>query len=272
MRLPPAVHSGEAVGVPGRAVAGSVAVVTGGGSGIGRATVLRLAADGARVVACDVDAAGLAATRDTAATGGGDVLAVPADVSRAADVDALVSAALSRHGRLDALVANAGVAGQEPFLELTEAGLDTVLGVNVKGVVFCGQAAARAMAGQDGGGKIVNVASVAGVVPAPGIAAYSASKAAVTMLTRSMALELGPRGIRVNAVAPGVIRSGMNPLRDPDRNRELETAIPLGHLGRPAHVAGVIRFLLSPDADYVSGETVVVDGGWWFNNDPPRRP
>jgi 3-oxoacyl-[acyl-carrier protein] reductase len=258
-----------AAGLPGRPVADSVVVVTGAASGIGRATVLRLAAEGARVVAADVDEAGLAATREAA---GGEVVGVPADVTRSADVDALVTAAVDRFGRLDGMVANAGVPSDEPFLAMTEAGMDAVFGVNVKGVVFCGQAAARAMVQQGTGGKIVNLGSVAGVVPAPGIAAYSASKAAVQMLTRSMALELGAAGIRVNAVAPGVIRSTMNPLSDPARNRELETAIPLGHIGSPAHVAGVVRFLLSPDADYVSGETVAVDAGWWFVNDPPRRP
>ena len=264
---------GAAIGIPGRPVAESVVVVTGAASGIGRATVLRLAADGARVLASDVDEAGLAGTRAAAAgDAAGEVLAVPADVSRAADVDALVAAALDRFGRLDGMVANAGVPSDEPFLEMTGAGMDAVFGVNVKGVVFCGQAAARAMVAQGAGGKIVNLASVAGVVPAPRIAAYSASKAAVQMLTRSMALELGAAGIRVNAVAPGVIRSAMNPLSDPGRNRELETAIPLGYIGTPGHVAGVVRFLLSPDADYVSGETVAVDAGWWFNNDPPRRP
>jgi NAD(P)-dependent dehydrogenase (short-subunit alcohol dehydrogenase family) len=261
-----------AAGLPGRPVGESVVVVTGAASGIGRATVLRLAAEGARVLAADVDEAGLAATREAAGGDGGEVVAVPADVARAADVDALVAAAMDRFGRLDGMVANAGVPSDEPFLSMTEAGMDAVFGVNVKGVVFCGQAAARAMVDQGTGGKIVNLASVAGVVPAPGIAAYSASKAAVQMLTRSMALELGAAGIRVNAVAPGVIRSTMNPLSDPERNRELETGIPLGHIGAPSHVAGVVRFLLSPDADYVSGETVAVDAGWWFSNDPPRRP
>jgi NAD(P)-dependent dehydrogenase (short-subunit alcohol dehydrogenase family) len=255
----------------GRAINDTTAIVTGAASGIGRATALTLGSRGANVVVTDVDGSGLDATRAAIEALGGAVLSIESDVSSKAEVDGLVRGALARFGRLDAMVANAGVPSAQPFAEVTEENFDLVFGVNVKGVVFCGQAAASVMIDQGSGGKIVNVASVAGVVPAPGISIYSASKAAVRMLTRSMALELGPSGIRVNAVAPGVIRSGMNPLSNHKRNRELETAIPLRYIGTPENVAGVIAFLLSPDADYVSGETVFVDGGWIFNNDPPRN-
>ena len=160
------------------------------------------------------------------------------------------------------MVANAGVGLGKSFLATSEEELDAVLAVNLKGVFFCGQAAARAMIAGGGGGRIVNVASTYAEVTAPERAAYSASKGAVRMLTKAMALDLAPHGITVNAVGPGWIRTGMNPLDDPERVRELEETIPLGRIGTPEDVAGVIEFLLSDAASYVTGTTTFVDGGW----------
>jgi glucose 1-dehydrogenase len=236
-----------------------VVVVTGAGSGMGRATALRLAAKGARVVAADVNEAGLA---EVVRAAEGVVRPEVADVADRAAVDALVGAAVEAFGRIEGMVANAGVGLGKSFLDTSEEELDAVFDVNLKGVFFCGQAAARAMVAAGGGGRIVNVASTYAEVTAPDRAAYSASKGAVRMLTKAMALDLAPHGITVNAVGPGWIRTGMNPLDDPDRVRELEETIPLGRIGTPEDVAGVIEFLLSDAASYVTGTTTFVDGGW----------
>ena len=236
-----------------------VAIVTGGGSGMGRATSLRLARDGYRVIVAEIEperAASVAAEIGEAA------LPFAVDVSQADGVEALVAAALEHFGRLDAMVANAGVPHGAPFLELDESTWERVLAVNLKGVFLCGQAAARAMVSAGRPGAIVNVASTYAEVTEGGASAYSASKGGVRMLTKSMALELGPHGIRVNAVGPGWIRTGMNPLDDPAQVAELEPTIPLGRVGLPEDVADVIAFLVSEDARYISGQTLFVDGGW----------
>jgi glucose 1-dehydrogenase len=172
-----------------------------------------------------------------------------------------VARAAADFGRLDGMVANAGIVLGRSFLETTEEELDAILAVNLKGVFFCGQAAARAMIAAGNGGSIVNVASTYAEVTGPDRSAYSASKGAVRMLTKAMALDLAPHGITVNAVGPGWIRTGMNPLDDPVRVREVEDMIPLGRVGTPGDVAGVIVFLLSADAAYMTGTTTFVDGG-----------
>ncbi len=232
------------------------AVVTGAGSGIGRATAHRLAADGFGVTVADIDGARAGATADAI---GEAALADACDVASEDAVEALMAAHMARFGRIDALVANAGIPDGRPVVEER---LDTwrrVLDVNLTGVFLCGRAAARLMAP---GGAIVAVASTYGEVTEPGAGAYSASKGGVRMLTKSMALELGPAGIRVNAVGPGWIRTGMNPLDDAERVGRIEAGIPLGRIGTPEDIADVIAFLLSDDARYVSGQTLFVDGGW----------
>jgi NAD(P)-dependent dehydrogenase (short-subunit alcohol dehydrogenase family) len=236
-----------------------VAIVTGAGSGMGRATAIRLARDGYGVVVAEIDAAQAAGV---AAEIGEAAIPFAVDVSEAAGVEALLAATLEHFGRLDAMVANAGVPDGAPFLELDESTWNRVLDVNLKGVFLCGQAAARAMVAAGRTGAIVNVASTYAEVTERGAAAYSASKGGVRMLTKSMALELGPHGIRVNAVGPGWIRTGMNPLDDPAQVAELEPTIPLGRVGLPEDVADVIAFLASEDARYISGQTLFVDGGW----------
>jgi NAD(P)-dependent dehydrogenase (short-subunit alcohol dehydrogenase family) len=236
-----------------------VAIVTGAGSGMGRATAARLARDGYSVVVAEIDAARAA---DVAAEIGADAMPFALDVSESAQVDALLAETLARLGRVDVMVANAGVPHGAPFLELDEATWERVLAVNLRGVFLCGQAAARAMVAAAHPGAIVNVASTYAEVTEAEASAYSASKGGVRMLTKSMALELGPHGIRVNAVGPGWIRTGMNPLDDPGQVAQLEPTIPLGRVGVPEDVADVIAFLASEDARYVSGQTLFVDGGW----------
>ena len=236
-----------------------VAIVTGAGSGMGRATAIRLARDGYAVVVAEIHEARAARV---AAEIGAAALPFAVDVSNAAEVEALVAETLERLGRLDAMVANAGVPHGAPFLELDEATWERVLAVNLKGVFLCGQTAARAMVAAGRPGAIVNVASTYAEVTAEEASAYSASKGGVRMLTKSMAFELGAHGTRVNAVGPGWIRTGMNPLDDPAQLQQLEPTIPLRRIGLPEDVADVIAFLLSEDARYVSGQTIFVDGGW----------
>jgi NAD(P)-dependent dehydrogenase (short-subunit alcohol dehydrogenase family) len=236
-----------------------VAIVTGAGSGMGRATAIRLAGDGYGVVVAEIDAARAAGV---AAQIGEAAIPFAVDISEAAGVEALLAATLEHFGRLDAMVANAGIPEGAPFLDLDESTWNRVLDVNLKGVFLCGQAAARAMVAAGRPGAIVNVASTYAEVTERGASAYSASKGGVRMLTKSMALELGPHGIRVNAVGPGWIRTGMNPLDDPAQLAELEPTIPLGRVGLPEDVADVIAFLASDDARYISGQTLFVDGGW----------
>jgi len=240
---------------------GKVVAVTGAGSGIGRATAAAFAAAGARVVASDVVPAKLEQTAGLLRAAGYECHAVVADVARRADVDRLVEACVGAGG-LDVMVANAGVSRDRPFLDVTEEDLDTTLAVNLKGVFFCGQAAARAMIDQGRGGSIVNVASIYGERAAEGCSAYCTSKGGVRMLTKAMALELGPHGIRVNAVAPGFIRTAMNPMADPEEERRFAADVPLGRVEGPEVIADVIAWLASDGARYVDGETVFVDGGW----------
>jgi len=240
---------------------GKVVAVTGAGSGIGRATAVAFAAAGARLVVSDVVPAGLDETAGLIRAAGHECAVVVADVARRADVDRLVEACLEL-GDLDVMVANAGVSRDRPFLEVTEEDLDLTLAVNLKGVVFCGQAAARAMIARGHGGTIVTVASIYGERAAQGCSVYCTSKGGVRMLTKAMALELGPHGIRVNAVAPGFIRTAMNPMTDPEEERRFAAQVPLGRVEGPEVIADAIVWLASDEARYVDGETLFVDGGW----------
>jgi glucose 1-dehydrogenase len=240
---------------------GNVVAVTGAGSGIGRATAAAFAAAGARVVVSDILPARLEETSALIRAAGHECRTVVADVARREDVDRLVAACLELRG-LDVMVANAGVSLDRPFLDVTEQDLDTTFAVNLKGVFFCGQAAARAMISSGRGGCIVNVGSIYGDNAAAGCAAYAASKGGVKTLTKVMALELGQYGIRVNAVAPGFIRTAMNPMDDPDEERRIAATVPVGRVGGPDDIADVVCWLASDEARYVDGQTVFVDGGW----------
>jgi NAD(P)-dependent dehydrogenase (short-subunit alcohol dehydrogenase family) len=238
----------------------TVAVVTGAGSGIGRGAALRLARDGHAVglLDSDGDAVGetLALIPPTAPSH-----AVTADVTDAGAVEAAMAEITTTLGTPSVLVNSAGILIASPFVEIDVAAWRRVLDVNVTGTFLCTQAVVRRLVADHLPGTVVNVASVHSEAPGPGLAAYDASKGALRMLTRSLARELGPQGIRVNAVAPGAVQSHLAGGIGEDYRRKLESALPLGRVGQPADVAGVIAFLCSPDAAYMTGSMVVVDGG-----------
>jgi 3-oxoacyl-[acyl-carrier protein] reductase len=250
-------------------VSGLVAVVTGAGSGIGRGTAVHLAAAGATVVCTDIDAASAAATADQA---GGGSYPAPADVTQRASVERLVNGVIERHGRVDAMCNIAGIITEAPLLELSEGEFDRMTAVNLKGVLFGCQAAGRAMAAA-GRGAIVNMSSAVVDRPAAGFGAYATTKAGVAQLTKTLAVELGPRGVRVNAVAPGVIVTAMTErhytradgtideeARDA-RLAALRAVSPLGTVGMPEDIAHIVRYLLSDAARFVTGQVFRVNGG-----------
>jgi gluconate 5-dehydrogenase len=244
--------------------AGQVAIVTGAGRGMGRAVALALAGEGAAVVVAEVDReAGAAVAAEIGGTGGRAV-AVTADISDVAQVRSLFADALKAFGDVDILVNNAGIGIAKPLVDYTEADWDRQLGVNLKGMFFATQEAAKVMIPKRKG-KIVNFASTAGFVSSSTPeTAYDISKGGVRQLTTSVAAELAPHNINVNAVAPGTIMTDLT-LRVLDTEEKMARAsakIPVGRLGTPQDMVGPVLFLCSSEADYVTGHTLVVDGGW----------
>lgn len=240
-----------------------VAIVTGGANGIGRATALRFAREGARVVVADIEFENAQNVAAEIRAEGGAGLAVAVDVRLRESIEALFARAVAEFGRVDTLAAIAGVSGGVPFVDLPERVWDQTLAVNLKGVFLCGQAAARQMIAQGTGGRIVNMSSTNGLVGEPDFAHYNASKFGVVGLTMTMAIELAPFKINVNAVCPGFIRTRLSDdlIAQPGFTSQYLKKIPLGRFGDPADVTGAFVFFASDDSSYVTGTTLIVDGG-----------
>jgi NAD(P)-dependent dehydrogenase (short-subunit alcohol dehydrogenase family) len=244
---------------PSFGLAGRAIVVTGAAQGIGEACARTLAADGARVALWDVDDA-----RGRALAASLNAPYVHCNVASKAEVDAALAATLAALGRVDGLVSNAGIFKASPFLDIAEADWDAVLDVNLKGSFLVGQAVARQMVAQASGGAIVNMSSVNARLTIASIASYNASKGGIDQLTRVMALALAEHGIRVNGVAPGTIATELAAkavLTSEEAKARIMSRTPMKRLGEPAEIASVVAFLLSDAASYVTGETVLADGG-----------
>ena len=245
-------------------VPGRVAMVTGAARGLGRAIALALAAAGADIALGFRDVATGAGLAGEIERLGRRALPLQMDISRLDEIGPAVAKAVERFGRLDILVNNAGIAPGNPAQEVREEDFDATVAVNLKGTFFTSQAAGRVMIEQ-GYGRIINLGSQAGAVALPGESVYCMTKAAIAHLTRCLAIEWGQYGITVNAVAPTFIRTpGTEPaLPDPQfRADVIERIAALHRIGEPVEVAGVVVFLTSPAASLITGETILVDGGW----------
>lgn len=254
---------------------GKVALVTGAGSGIGKAVALRLAREGADLVVADLNGESAEATAEGVKALGRSALPVRVNVSDVTQLQAMVDAAVKRFGRIDILVPCAGVVRMQRALDVTEADWDRIYSVNVKGTFFTDQLVAKEMVKQ-GGGAIVNISSISGRGPRPLQVHYASSKAAVISITQSLAAALAPQGVRVNAICPGIVETPMWDQIDRemseqfgaspgDLRKQRLASIPLGRLETAEDVANVVAFLVSPDAGYITGQTLNVDGGFQMN-------
>lgn len=249
-------------------MSGQVAIVTGGGTGLGRAMAIDMAAEGAAVVVAGRATDPLAETVSLITGADGRAVAVPADVSAEADVIAMVRAAVGTFGRLDVLVNNAGVEFAKSVVDTGADEWDWLMSVNLKGVFLCSKHAIPAMRDTAGGGAIVNIASELALTGSENVAAYSASKGGVVQLTRAMAVDHAPDGIRVNCLCPGVImtdllQTALDATGDANRRRvEFEQRTLLKRLGTPQEAAAATTFLASSQSSYMTGGILVLDGGW----------
>jgi 3-oxoacyl-[acyl-carrier protein] reductase len=244
---------------------GKVAVITGAGSGIGRASAERFAAEGARVVVVDINSEPSRETAEAIGRAGGEAIAVPTDVSDPEAVQAMADAAVERFGRVDVLMSNAGILDDfEPAAETSDEVWNRILGVNLNGMFFTARALIPQML-EHGGGAIVNVASTAGLNGGNGGAAYTTSKHGVIGFTRQLCFDYARRGIRCNVICPGAVETGMTEEIFASKSAEVMKAVesaPIGRWAQPEELAAAALFLASDDASFVNGAVYVVDGGF----------
>lgn len=240
-----------------------VAIVTGAAKGMGKADSLKLAGAGAKVVLCDIDVAGCQLVADEIKKNGGEGAVVKCDTSKKSDIDNVVAEALKAFGKIDILVNNAGIYPFEPFLQMPEENFMKVININLKGYFLMAQACAKEMAKQKSG-SIINITSIASIVGFAGLTHYCGSKGGVLGMSRAMALELAPMGIRVNNIAPGAIDTPGTHTMDMDEKAKqaMVAPVPMKRWGRPEEIANAVLFLASDESSYMTGSTMVVDGGW----------
>ncbi|MFC1510633.1 3-oxoacyl-[acyl-carrier-protein] reductase [Candidatus Omnitrophota bacterium] len=237
-----------------------IALITGSARGIGKEVALAFAKEGATVIISDINAESCEATVKEFNDAGLSASSFPLDVTNSSSVKETVDKILDKHGRIDILVNNAGITKDNLLLRMSEADWDAVLTVNLKGTFNCTKAIVKSMM-KAKKGKIISIASIIGIVGNAGQANYAASKAGIIGFTKSIAKEFASRGITANSIAPGYIRSEMTEKLSEKAAEAIYKTIPLGKLGTPKDVAGVCTFLASSDADYITGQTIVIDGG-----------
>ncbi len=248
---------------------GKVAIVTGGGGAIGTAMCLQLAANGAKVIVAGRTLKTLQATVDAVKANGGEATAVIADVSKRESAENLIEETVRIYGRLDCMVNNAGINGgpefRKPIHEYDDGLWDRIVSIDLNGVYYCSKAAVKQMIKQGEGGCVINVGSIVGLTPLRLQCSFTAAKAAVFSLTKTMALELAPQGIRVNGIAPGsVMNEGVKELfyNDKEKAAAIMSHFPVGHPGEPDDIAAATCYLASEDAKFMTGSIITVDGGW----------
>ncbi len=245
-------------------LSGKTTIITGAARGIGKAIAMRYAEEGSNLALCDLNLAGVEETAAEARAKGVQAIGVEANVIKRDSVQAFVDKAIETFGLIDVIVNNAGIFFNAPFHEQSEEDWDRMMAVNIKGVLLPSQSVIRHWLERDHAGVIVNMASISGAIAFNNSSAYCTAKAAVAGMTRCVAYEYGPRGIRANSMAPGIIQTTMLPNMD-DAHRWRDEKIPLRRLGKPEDVADLAVFLGSDESRYITGDMIFVDGGWMLD-------